>query len=151
MTDYAEMIEEANRKYDQTVTIGGVPESLNKTLGMNRFSYMKYRKKWYWMVHLAFVGKKPPAPLRVAEIHYVRHASRFLDFENLVGSLKPVTDGLRYSKVISDDNWDLLTSQNYFVDQVKCKRGQEKLVITVKGFTKNQKEGKENGLRKTIQ
>jgi hypothetical protein len=58
---------------------------------------------------------KPNAPLEKANITLIRHSHRTLDYDGLVGSLKPVVDALVSCGVLSDDSWKVLGRWN--VDQ----------------------------------
>lgn len=53
-------------------------------------------------------GKLPAAPLTKAKIRIVRHFYRTLDYDGLVGSMKPVVDALVSAGVIKDDSWTTL-------------------------------------------
>lgn len=52
-------------------------------------------------------GRKPNFPLDNCKIKIVRHHYRFLDFDNMVGSLKPLIDSLtvRHTGIIQDDDY----------------------------------------------
>jgi hypothetical protein len=54
------------------------------------------------------VGEAPTSPLTKAKLTIVRHYYRTLDYDGLVGSMKPVVDGLIHAGVISDDSWGVL-------------------------------------------
>jgi hypothetical protein len=58
----------------------------------------------------------PLSPLAKAHIRLIRHSHRTLDFDGLVGSLKPVVDSLVSAGVILDDRWSVLGKWD--VDQV---------------------------------
>lgn len=49
--------------------------------------------------------KLPPRPLEKAQITLVRYSHRMLDFDGLVGSMKPVVDGLVTAGVLKDDSF----------------------------------------------
>lgn len=57
------------------------------------------------MVFWSTRGKLPTAPLQKARIVIVRHSFRMLDYDGLVGSMKPVVDALVTAGVLIDDNW----------------------------------------------
>ncbi len=52
--------------------------------------------------------KLPPEPLKKARIRLVRHFYKTLDYDGLVGSMKPVVDALVTSGVLIDDSWKTL-------------------------------------------
>jgi hypothetical protein len=60
-------------------------------------------------------GKKPKDPLTKANITLIRHSYRYLDYDGLVGSFKPVVDALVSCGVLIDDNWGVTGKWN--VDQ----------------------------------
>ncbi len=49
----------------------------------------------------------PKEPLTRAKISVVRHSHRMLDYDGLVGSLKPVVDAFVSCGVLSDDSWNV--------------------------------------------
>ena len=59
-------------------------------------------------MHLLTVNKRPIEPLKKAKLIFERHFYRTLDFDGLVGSLKPVCDALTKLKIIEDDKWDVV-------------------------------------------
>ncbi len=68
-----------------------------------------------WDLHLAFHVKMkglPKKPLQKANITIVRHFWRTLDFDGLVGSMKPVVDALVTCGVLSDDTWAVTGAWN---------------------------------------
>lgn len=78
--------------------------------------------------------KKPKTPLSKAIISIVRHSHRTLDYDGLVGSLKPVVDALVTCGVLSDDSWKVLGKWN--VDQkFRSKCDGPLLEILVQGLT----------------
>lgn len=100
----------------------------NRILGVNKFVKHKIFKQVKNDIHLLSLGKRPLVPLTSFHISAVRHSPKFLDFDNLISSLKPFIDGLTLAKVIEDDSWEFI--KNIAVDQVKSKT--KKLVITVR-------------------
>lgn len=53
--------------------------------------------------------------MRRAKISIIRHSHRMLDFDGLVGSLKPVVDALVTAGILLDDRWSVLGA--WAVDQ----------------------------------
>lgn len=66
----------------------------------------------YAMVH----DQLPTVPLSKAHIRLVRHSYRTLDYDGLVGSMKPVVDALVSAGVMQDDTWAI--TGPWEVDQV---------------------------------
>lgn len=49
----------------------------------------------------------PSKPLTKAKISIVRHSFRSLDYDNLVASMKPISDALVSCGVLIDDNYEV--------------------------------------------
>lgn len=86
-----------------TIELPGVPNTLNAT-------YTHWTKKaaeikrWKNAVYYACHQEKIIGiSLDKAVLEFTRYSSRECDFDNLVGSFKPILDGLRYARVIKDD------------------------------------------------
>lgn len=92
--------------YRVKLSIHSLPDSLNKGLRTNRFKYNSKNKKWDFLILGIIRNKLPPQPLEKAHISIVRHFYRTLDFDGLVGSMKPVVDALVSAGLIKDDSWN---------------------------------------------
>lgn len=116
--------------YSLRLEIPEAPPSLNKSLRTYRHQRDKINKHWYNLLWYLTSGKRPPRPLRKAKIKITRHFYRTLDYDGLVGSLKPVVDGLTHAGIIIDDKWSVVGA--WEVDQVfRPKSGGVRLVIEV--------------------
>ncbi len=115
--------------YKLKFEIPGTPPSLNKTLRLYRHSRNKIYKVWYDSVAMLTVGKRPAKPLESAHIQIIRYNYRMMDYDGVVGSLKPVVDGLQHAGIIYDDSWKVIGA--WHVDQQYIKKGQEKIVVEV--------------------
>lgn len=96
--------------YELKLEIRWIPEALNVTLRAHRMKRDRAQKAWaaYLCAETHAVRKKlPTSPLKSAELRLVRHSHRMLDFDGLVGSMKPVVDGLKAAGVILDDRWSV--------------------------------------------
>lgn len=95
--------------YKLELKINQLPRSLNKSLRTHYHQYNKLKKQWHdiMIIESRFKGL-PNTPLTKAKLKIVRHNFRMLDYDGLVGSLKPVVDGLIEAKVIKDDSWGVL-------------------------------------------
>jgi hypothetical protein len=93
--------------YQISLTLHSLPDSLNKALRGHRAKYFSKNKKWDFLIAGICRGKLPPKPLEKARIRIVRHFWRTLDYDGLVGSMKPIVDALVSAGVIADDNWDV--------------------------------------------
>jgi len=85
-----------------------LPKSLNKKLRSHFHKNNSENKKWDYLVNKILIQKQmPKEPLLRAKISVVRHSHRMLDYDGLVGSLKPVIDALVSCEVLSDDSWSV--------------------------------------------
>jgi Holliday junction resolvase RusA-like endonuclease len=114
--------------YSITFEIRGGASDSNRILGVNRFVKHKIFSEIKEEVRLATLGKTPESPLINFKISVVRHGKKYLDFDNLVASLKPTIDGCKIAGIIEDDNWSLIKKID--VDQVISKN--PKLVIEIR-------------------
>lgn len=101
--------------YKLFVQLDTLPKSLNTKLRAHWRSQRREGKGWDILVELHCSRKKPPEPLKRASITIVRHSYRMLDYDGLVGSLKPVVDAFVSVGVLQDDAWNVLGRWN--VDQ----------------------------------
>lgn len=93
-----------------------IPKSLNVKLRSHRFQNDREMKSWAGLIALETLHKRPPAPLEYAKIRLVRYSHRMLDFDGLVGSMKPIVDALVEAGIICDDSWAV--TGPWEVDQV---------------------------------
>ena len=91
----------------------------NKILGRHWRSKHEVFERVKSEIFLSTRGKLPAKPLENFKISVQRHSSKTLDYDNLIASLKPFIDGLRYSGIIIDDSWQYI--KNIPVDQVISK------------------------------
>lgn len=82
-----------------------LPLSLNKALRAHYHKFNRQNALFRILVAVETIGKLPPSPLKKARIRLVRHAHRTLDYDGLVGSMKPVVDALVKLKILEDDSW----------------------------------------------
>lgn len=105
--------------YELTLDLNIHKTDSNRILGVNKYqkheTFLKVKNE---IIKLS-LGKRPPLPLTSFVIKVTRFSPRFLDFDNLVSSLKPAIDGLKLAKVIKDDSWTYI--KHIPVDQVKSK------------------------------
>jgi hypothetical protein len=90
------------------LTTDVLPKGLNKKLGSHWRTRHKENKSWDLMIACLCSGKLPNKPLERAQISIVRHSYRMLDYDGLVGSMKPVVDSLVSCGVLKDDSWNVL-------------------------------------------
>ena len=81
------------------------PKSLNKTLRTHFHGRNSQHKSWQMKVHSETKWQKPPKPLEHARIKIIRNAHRMLDYDGLVGSMKPVVDALVRCGILKDDSY----------------------------------------------
>ena len=94
--------------YQITLNIETLPKSLNKAFGAGRWGRSKQNKMFDLMIASMLRGSLPAKPLQKAHISLTRHFYRTLDYDGLVGSLKPVVDALVTAGLLIDDNWKVL-------------------------------------------
>ncbi len=83
-----------------------LPKSLNKKFTSNKWGRDRENREFDMLVACEFAMKpKPSAPLERVKLSFVRHSHRMLDYDNCVGSLKPVVDALVSCGCLSDDTW----------------------------------------------
>lgn len=91
--------------YTLHLALHSLPDSLNKGLRGHRMKYFSKNKKWDWLIAGMVRDRLPTQPLLKARITIVRHFWRSLDYDGLVGSMKPIVDALVSCGVLSDDNY----------------------------------------------
>lgn len=99
----------------------------NKTRGMNKFTLYKIHQNIKKQIHLLSLGKVPVTPLTSFQISVHRFSSKFMDYDNLISSLKPALDGLRLAKIIEDDKWEYI--KHIPIQQTKSR--EKKLIIKI--------------------
>jgi len=99
----------------------------NRILGRSHFTKHRIFSEVKSQVHFLTLGKRPSSPLIRFKISVTRLSPRFMDFDNMISSLKPAIDGLRLAKIIKDDSWEFI--KGIEVNQIKSK--EKKLVIQV--------------------
>lgn len=67
-------------------------------------------------------------------VRFTLYRQRLLDPDNAAGSVKDLLDGLRRAALIPEDDWHTIALQ---VEQVKCKRAEERTVVEVGPITKS--------------
>lgn len=117
--------------YKLDLTLHALPDSLNKGLRGHRMKYFSKNKRWDMLIFGMCRGKLPETPLKKAHITIVRHFWRTLDYDGLVGSMKPIVDALVSAGVIVDDSWKVLGA--WEVDQqFRTKKEGPLLTIQIK-------------------
>lgn len=91
--------------YKLDLTLHSLPESLNKGLRAHRMKYQQKNKMWDLLIFGMVRQKLPAQPLTKARLTIVRHSWRQLDYDGLVGSLKPIVDALVDAGVLADDTY----------------------------------------------
>lgn len=87
------------------VDIPWLPKSLNVKVRAGRYANDREMKAWSNYLSAELHSRKPSKPLTKARLTLIRHAWRTLDYDGLVGSFKPVVDGLVDAGIIVDDTW----------------------------------------------
>lgn len=110
--------------------INGKPKSANQLLGQNWYKRKKNADYFKSLVSYQIIEKNlTQKPLwNKCVLSFVVYRSRFMDFDGVTSTLKPVVDGLK-GLIIVDDSWEITGS--WCIDQKKCKRGEESILITI--------------------
>jgi hypothetical protein len=101
--------------YRLQLSIPEVPAALNTTLNLSRWGRRDKNRSWDARIAYDVHFIKPRVPLERAKITLVRHSYRMLDFDGVVGSMKPVVDALVTAGVLADDSWRI--TGPWIVDQ----------------------------------
>lgn len=112
--------------YQLNLTLHSLPKSLNKKLRSNRFKNHSENKRFDFLIAGMARNQLPKEPLKKARLKITRHFYRTLDFDGLVGSMKPVVDALVSAGILIDDSWNVLGP--WEVDQVFRPKSQGPLV-----------------------
>ncbi len=91
--------------YKLDIQLHSLPDSLNKGLRGHRMKYFAKNKRWDLLIFGMVRNRLPDKPLTKARITIVRHFWRQLDYDGLVGSMKPIVDALVDAGVLADDNY----------------------------------------------
>lgn len=95
--------------YQLKLSFSQLPKSLNSKLRQHFHKLNKESHMWDFAVRQKLSPDNlPPKPLQKAKVKLTRHNYRFLDFDGLVGSMKPVIDAIVSSGVLLDDSWKVL-------------------------------------------
>lgn len=103
------------RSYRLFIQLDQLPKSTNVKLRTHWRGQRRESKTWDMIIALECSRRLPVSPLSKANITLIRHSWRMLDYDGLVGSLKPVVDALVSCGVLEDDSWTVLGRWN--VDQ----------------------------------
>ena len=118
-----------NKPYELSFMLSP-PDGLNATLNKHWRGKRHYDRGIHRLVYYTTLGKIPPEPLGKFKLAFIRFSHRRYDFDNFVGALKPVVDGLRHAKIILNDSWKATGA--WLVDQqIIRKTEQEKLWVYV--------------------
>lgn len=116
--------------YNLTLDINSLPLTPNKLLGAHwstrRGNASTFKTLLFWKV----VKLRPTHPLETAKLKLTRHSSSEPDYDNLVGSFKPVIDALVSCDILVNDKPENITT-SYHWSYAAPKKG--KITIEVNG------------------
>lgn len=118
-------------KYKLEFFIPHLPPPVNVFMRLNRYERGRIFEEFYSYVYFAAKKQNPKMPLKKCKLTLVRFGTKFLDYDGLVGSFKPVVDGLTKSKIIIDDKFEV--TGPWLVDQRIVKKDQVGISIIVEG------------------
>jgi hypothetical protein len=116
------MIKE-QKLYSLSIRIDTLPKSINQIGRLHWAVKSKMINEMKSLVALAVGNRKPATPLEIADLIYVRHSAKCLDFDNLVNSFKAVQDGLVAAGVLKDDKVKNVGYPRYYWQKVPQKDG----------------------------
>lgn len=116
--------------YALHLEIPALPKSLNTSFRANKWGRYKADQGWDLLIWEMVKDKLPEVPLSKARITITRNFYRMLDYDGLVGSMKPVVDALVTAGVLADDNWEV--TGPWSVDQkFRAKKAGPLLVVSI--------------------
>jgi hypothetical protein len=122
------------QSYSLSFELNELPPGLNIVLRLNRWRRAELYKSIYGISNSLIGSNRPPKPLTKFNLVFTRQTIRPLDLDGLTASFKPFLDALVRSKVIEDDNWNLVNFENTKFNQLKVnKKSLQKISIEVKG------------------
>lgn len=114
-------------EFDVVSETPSLNQLLSKGWKFRHFKFLKIKNE----IKLKVSGHAPASPLTQFKISINRHATKTLDFDGLVASLKPIIDGLVLAGVLKNDDWTLINHIN--VSQTIVKKDQKKITVKVEG------------------
>lgn len=115
------------------VEINELPKTQNQLNSMHWRSRHNHARKWHQLVHFAMAAHRTDEmPIKSCELILTRHSSRQCDFDGLVGSFKPIIDGLVKSGVLLDDRPEIIGHPLYKWEQVKRTEARISIEIRLK-------------------
>lgn len=100
-------------RYELTVDIPGLPETINEVLAMKLRARMSRKAYWKEMVWGSVQGKKPPAPIKRAQLTLTRFSSTRPDPDGLTSTFKHLIDGLVIARVLENDRFENIGFPTY--------------------------------------
>lgn len=107
------------------ITIDRLPPGTNKLERMHWATKKKKISTWMALIR----SKTRHAHEGCVDVYFTTHRSRFLDVDNHAASAKIPLDALVRTGIIKEDNPKVIT--NYYPNQIKCKRKDERTVIRI--------------------
>lgn len=118
-----------SEKYRLKFEIEGLPQLINQLAWEHWTKKKKHNDKWKHLVGLAVSGREPKEPLIKAKLILTRCSSKRPDFDGLVSSWKSLIDGLVLSKVIIDDNQDVIGQSEFNWERVGPREGKVRMEV----------------------
>ena len=92
--------------YAIAFNVEGLPKMPNELLHAHWRVSQRNARDWKLLIRSQVGRATPPAPLNGALVNFVRRSASQPDYDGLVGSFKPVLDGLVEAHVLEDDTMD---------------------------------------------
>jgi hypothetical protein len=109
--------------------IEDLPKTVNAQASMHWRAKGDYVRAWHRSVWLAVGNRKPKEPLKTAKLILTRYSSTEPDYDGLVGSFKPIVDGLIQAGVLINDKMSNIGQSVYRWE--KAPRGKGKIQVIV--------------------
>lgn len=115
--------------YKLEFTLDGLPQTPNSLLGAHWRVRSGHAKRWERAVWAKCWHLRPSEPLNKAKLRLTRFSSASPDYDGLVGSFKPVIDGLVRVGILSDDTMEVIGVPEYKVEKIGPKKGRIKVEV----------------------
>lgn len=101
--------------YHLKIVLNGTPKATNDILGHSYWKKHNNAVLWKKKVKSVVYGLIPESPLELVTLTLTRKSNRFLDYDGLVASFKPVVDSLVENKILKNDTYKI--TGNWIVTQ----------------------------------
>lgn len=115
--------------YKIEFTIQDLPKRINQTSGTHWTVRYRESQKWKRLVQYAIRFNYPKAPLKKANLTFIRYSARSPDFDGIVHSFKCCMDALVKLNIIEDDNPKVVNYPTYKWEKAPKGKGYVKIIV----------------------